>query len=110
VPFAENVIAELSRKIVAGSAPSPSTLMALWNQITLPSAIAVGLKLNSIELLSVHEPAAGLTADGPSVRSPEDELSVPLANDEAPFGSAEDEETDEERPTATPAERIKENF
>jgi len=57
VPFAAKVILELLKKIVAGSEPRPFTLIALLNQIELPSAIGIGLKLNSIELNSVHEPA-----------------------------------------------------
>ena len=61
MPFAANVIVELLKTIVAGSAPRPFTFIALLNQIELPSAIGVGLKLNSIELISVHEPA--LTAE-----------------------------------------------
>jgi hypothetical protein len=63
VPFAAKVILELFKKIVAGSEPRPSTLIALLNQMVLPSAIGVGLKTNSIELNSVHQPALPVEDD-----------------------------------------------
>jgi len=70
VPFAANVILELLKKIVAESEPRPFTLIALLNQIELPSAIGIGLKLNSIELISVHEPAlSSEDSRGPEDRS-----------------------------------------
>ena len=77
------------------------------------------MKLNSIELNSVHEPSDRLAADGPLVRSPEDEpivrsaedeLSAILPDEEAFFRSGEDEVVAEDRPSATLAERIKENL
>jgi hypothetical protein len=51
------LIAASFKKIVARSAPRPLTRIALLNQMTLPSAIGTGLKLNSIELSAVHVPA-----------------------------------------------------
>jgi hypothetical protein len=59
----------LLKKIVAGSAPSPFTLIALLNQMKLPSAIGVALKLSSIALNSVHDPA--LKAEDDSLGSEE---------------------------------------
>jgi hypothetical protein len=49
------LIAESFRKIVAGSGPSPDTRIALLNQITLPSAIGIGLKESCTALAAVQE-------------------------------------------------------
>jgi hypothetical protein len=67
--LAANVILELFKKIVAGSGPRPFTLIALLNQMKLPSAIGVALKLSSIALNSVHDPA--LKAEDDSLGSEE---------------------------------------
>src|SRR6266540_4513084 len=56
-------MAESFKKIVAASAPAPSTWMALLNQTKLPSAIAVELKLDSIELNPVHAFSVTKAAD-----------------------------------------------
>jgi len=47
-------MAESFKKSVAASDPGPSTWMALLNQMKLPPAIGVALKLDSIELDPVH--------------------------------------------------------
>src|SRR6266540_7554266 len=56
-------MAESFRKIVAPSEPAPSTWMALLNQMKLPSAIAVELKLDLIELNPVHAFSVTKAAD-----------------------------------------------
>src|SRR6266536_5110378 len=56
-------MAESFKKIVAASEPTPSTWMALLNQMKLPSAIAVELKLDSIELNPVHTLSVTKAAD-----------------------------------------------
>ncbi len=41
--------------MLVGPDPSPSTRIALLNQMVLPSAIGVALNLDSIELNAVHD-------------------------------------------------------
>jgi hypothetical protein len=60
--------------------------------------------------LAADGPSVRSTEDEPIVRSAEDELSDVLADDEAPFRAGGDEEVAEDRPSAILAERIKENF
>src|SRR5881628_2908554 len=67
-------MAESFKKIVAPSEPAPSTWMALLNQMKLPSAIAVELKLDLIELNPVHAFSVTKAAD---VVAPGDAASLP---------------------------------
>ena len=61
--MAAKVIVESFKKILAGSEPSPFTRIALLNQMKLPSAIGVALKLDSIEFNAVHDLSVRSTED-----------------------------------------------
>jgi hypothetical protein len=95
LPPAEKLIAESFRKIVAGSGPSPDTRIALLNQITLPSAIGIGLKESSTALAAVHvlpgtgasPPDLGFTETG-AEDGAADFWKLPLASDTNPNPTA----------------------